>query len=73
MRLFSTALFLFTELELLIRNDFTATKSLVIRLGKWAAFADALVVHRSVAAYDLRLLHLDAKVLFYKINGGQDG
>ena len=45
----------------------------MIHLGKRAAFADALVVLCGVMAYDLRLFHLDAELLPYKVNGSKDG
>ena len=45
----------------------------MIHLGKRTAFADALVVLRGVMAYDLRLFHLNAEMLPYKVNGSKDG
>ena len=45
----------------------------MIHLGKWTAFTDALVVLRGVMAYDLRLFHLNAELLPYKVNGSKDG
>lgn len=45
----------------------------MIHFGKRAAFADALVVLRGVMAYDLRLFHLNAELLPYKVNGSKDG
>lgn len=45
----------------------------MIHLGKRAALSDALVVLRGVVAYDLRLFHLNAEMLPYKVNGRKDG
>lgn len=45
----------------------------MIHLGKRAALSDALVVLRGVMAYDLRLFHLNAEMLPYKVNGRKDG
>ena len=45
----------------------------MIYLGKRTAFSDALIVLRGVMAYDLRLFHLNAEMLPYKVNGGKDG
>ena len=45
----------------------------MIHLGKRTAFTDALVVLRGVMAYDLRLFHLNAEPLPYKVNGSKNG
>ena len=45
----------------------------MIHLRKRTAFSDALVVLHGVMAYDLRLFHLDAEMLPYKVNGSKDG
>lgn len=45
----------------------------MIHLGKRAAPSDALVVLCGVMAYDLRLFHLNAEMLPYKVNGRKDG
>mgnify|MGYP001697793726 FL=1 len=45
----------------------------MIHLGKRTALSDALIVFRGVMAYDLRLFHLDAELLPYKVNGSKDG
>ena len=45
----------------------------MIHLGKRTAFSDALIVLRGVIAYDLRLFHLDADLLPYKVNGSENG
>ena len=45
----------------------------MIHLGKRAALSDALVVLCGVMAYDLRLFHLNAEMLPYKVNGRKDG
>ena len=45
----------------------------MIHLRKRAAFSDALIVLRGVMAYNLRLFHLNAELLPYKVNGGKDG
>ena len=45
----------------------------MIHLGKRTAFADALIVLCGVMAYDLRLFHLNAEMLPYKVNGSKDG
>ena len=45
----------------------------MIHLRKWTAFTDALVVLRGVMAYDLRLFHLNAELLPYKVNGSKVG
>lgn len=45
----------------------------MIHLGKRAALSDALVVLRGVMAYNLRLFHLNAEMLPYKVNGSKDG
>ena len=49
-----------------------AVRSSVIRLGKRTALPNALIILRRVAARDLRLFHLDIKVLFYKIDSSKD-
>ena len=49
-----------------------AVRSSVIRLGKRTALPNALIILRRVAAHDLRLFHLDIKVLFYKIDSSKD-
>ena len=45
----------------------------MIPLRKRTAFTDALVVLRGVMAYDLRLFHLNAELLPYKVNGSKNG
>ena len=45
----------------------------VICRGERAALADTLVVFSEMGANDLRLLHLHAQLLLYKVNGLQDG
>ena len=45
----------------------------MIRFGKRAAFPDTLVVLLGITADDLMRIHLHAKVLFYKVDGGEDG
>ena len=45
----------------------------VIRFGEWTALPDALVVLGGIVADDLAGLHLHAEVLFYEINGGENG
>ena len=45
----------------------------MIYLRKRTAFSDALIVLRGVMAYDLRLFHLNAELLPYKVNGSKDG
>ena len=45
----------------------------MIHLGKRTALSDALVVLCGVMAYDLRLFHLNAEMLPYKVNGSKDG
>ena len=41
-------------------------------LRKRTAFSDALIVLRGIMAYDLRLFHLNAELLPYKVNGSKD-
>ena len=44
----------------------------MISFRKWTALTDALIIMRREAAYDLRLFHLDIKMLFHKIDRSQN-
>ena len=44
----------------------------MIHFRKRTAFSDALIVLCGVMAYDLRLFHLNAELLPYKVNGSKD-
>ena len=44
----------------------------MIRLGERAALPDALIILRGITVDNLVLCHLNAEVLFYEINGGED-
>ena len=45
----------------------------MVRLGKRAAFTDALIVLSGVVTYDSWSFHLYSEVLFNKIYGSEDG
>ena len=45
----------------------------MIRFGERTAFPDALIVLGRITADDLMRIHLHAEVLFYKVDGGEDG
>ena len=45
----------------------------MIRFGEWTPLADALVILGGITAYDLMRFHFNAEVLFYEINGSEDG
>ena len=45
----------------------------LVRRGKGAASADALVVPGGMAAYDIRSVHFNAEMLSDKVHGCQDG
>ena len=44
----------------------------MVYFGEGAAFSDALVVLRGIAADDLMLVHFDSEVFLYKIDGTED-
>lgn len=46
---------------------------IIVSFGERTAFPDALVVLGRIAADDLMRFHLHAEVLFYEVDGGEDG
>ena len=42
---------------------------LMIHFGEWATLSNTLIIHGGIMAYDIRFIHLNSKVISYKING----
>ena len=45
----------------------------MIYFCKWATISDALIILAGMTAHDLRLFHLNPKMLFHKINSRKNG
>lgn len=45
----------------------------MIRFGERTPLPDALIILRGIATDDLMRFHFYAEMLFYKVDGGEDG
>ena len=57
----------------MFRTDTFLLPSASFYLCKWAAFPNALIILRRIAAYDFRFFHPDLKMPLDKLNCRKDG